>query len=270
MRHKLFGRLCMFFVALLVISCSEYNKVLKSNDNERKKEYALKYYEEEEYLKAVVLLEDIVPYYKLTPSGEKLYFLYCMSNYKMGDYYLAGYYFKRFIRQYPTSKNAEEATFLSALCAVHNSPNYKLDQTETLNALDELQIFIDLHPNSSRIDTCNQIMDRLRGKLELKQFENSKLYYRTEDYKAAVTAFQGLLEKYPESKYKEEVLFLLLKSKHLLAINSIESKKMDRLNDTIKSYSTFVAAFPESDKLDEAVVIKEKTEEAIKKMAEKS
>ena len=99
-----------------------------------------------------------------------------MANYKLGDYYLSGFYFKRFIRQYPTSKNTEEAAFLSALCSVKNSPNYKLDQTETLNALDELQIFIDLYPNSNRIDSCNQIMDRLRGKLELKQFENSKLY----------------------------------------------------------------------------------------------
>lgn len=255
---------------ILLMGCSEYSKILKSGTNEQKKDFAIKSYEEGDYIKAVTLLEEIIPYYKLTPHGEKLYFMYCMANYKMGDYYLAGYYFKRFIRQYPSSKNSEEATFRSALCAVHNSPNYKLDQTETLNALDELQIFIDLYPNSGRIDTCNQIMDRLRGKLEKKQFENSKLYHRTENYKAAVTAFEGTLEKYPESQYKEEILYLLLESRYLLAVNSVESKKLDRLEDTLKSYSTFVAAFPDSDWRNDAESIKQKTETEIEKMKEKS
>lgn len=248
-------------------SCSEYSKILKSGDNERKKNAALKYYEEEEYLKSVTLLEDIIPYYKLTPDGEKLYFTYCQANYFMGDYYLAGYYYKRYIRQYPTSKNVEEAQFMSAICSVHNSPEYKLDQTETLNALDELQIFIDLYPDSYRIDTCNQIMDRLRGKLEKKQYENSMLYYRTENYKAAVVAFEGTLEKYPESVYKEEILYHIVKSSYLLAINSITAKKKERLEATLKSYRTFVAAFPDSDWKNDAEGIKEKTEKELQNMA---
>lgn len=268
MNKKIFKSFFLGLVALTIFSCSEYSKVLKNGSNEEKKDLALKYFAEAEYIKSVTLLEDIIPYYKLTPDGEKLYFAYCMSNYNMGDNYLAGFYFKRFIRQYPTSKNVEEATYLSALCAVHNSPNYRLDQTETLNALDELQIFIDLYPNSVRIDTCNQIMDGLRGKLELKQYENSMLYYKTEDYKAAVVAFQGLLEDYPESVYKEEVLYHMVKSSYLLAINSILSKKKQRLEDTLKTYRTFVAAFPESNWRNEVDSIKEKTEKELANMNE--
>jgi outer membrane protein assembly factor BamD len=252
---------------MVLIGCSDFNKVVKSNDNELKKEHAIKYFEEEDYIKSATLLEDIIPYYKLTPHGEDLYFKYCLSNYGLGDYYLSGYYFKRFIRQYPSSKNCEEAAFLSALCAVQNSPNYKLDQTETLNALDELQIFVDLYPESFRIDTCNQIMDRLRSKLEMKQFENSKLYYRTENYKAAVTAFQGTLENYPESVYKEEILYLIVKSSYLLAVNSVQSKKRERLEATIKSYRTFVAAYPESAWITEVESIKSKTEKELENMA---
>lgn len=254
----------IFGLILLVFSaCSEYNKVLKSNDNELKKTKALEYYEGGDYIKAITLLEEIIPYYKLTPEGEKLYFYYCMANYKLEDYYLAGYYFSRFVRQYPRSVYCEEALFLAAMCSVHNSPEYSLDQTETYNALDGIQVFIDMFPNSSRIDTCHIIMDNLRAKLELKQFEYAKLYYKTENYKAAVVALNATLEKFPKSVYKEDILYLLVMSNYNLAINSIPSKKLERLNETLKSYSKFVAEFPQSEKLKELDLIKKKTEEEI-------
>jgi outer membrane protein assembly factor BamD len=242
---------------------TRYNKVLKSGNNELKKVRAIYYYEQGDWIKAITLLEDIIPFYKLTPEGEKLYFYYCMANYKLEDYYLAGYYFSRFVRQYPRSPYCEEAMFLSALCSVHNSPKYSLDQTETYNALDGIQVFIDMYPNSARIDTCNIIMDKLRAKLELKQFEYAKLYYKTENYKAAVVALNATLEKFPESAYEEEIRYLLVLSNFELAINSIPSKKLERLNETLKSYRKFVAEFPQSEKLKELEGIKERTEEEI-------
>ena len=251
-------------------SCSEYNKVLKSNDNELKKNKGLAYYEAGDYIKAIVLLEEVIPHYKLTPEGEKLYFYYCMANYKMEDYYLAGYYFGRFVRQYPRSVYCEEALFLSAMCSVQNSPEYSLDQTETYNALDGIQVFIDMFPNSKLVDTCNVIMDDLRAKLEMKQFEYAKLYYKTENYKAAVVALNSTLEKFPESVYKEEILYLLVMSNYNLAMNSISTKKLERLNETLKSYRKFAAEFPESEKLKELELIKVKTEKEIESFSEKS
>lgn len=254
----------LFF--LFVTSCSEYNKVVKSTDNELKKTKALEYYDKGDYLKAVVLLEEILPFYMMSVEGEKLYFYFCMANYHLGDYYLAGYYFRRFVQKYPRSQYAEEAMFMGALCSVHNSPEYSLDQTETYNALDAIQIFIDMYPNSSRIDTCNIIMDKLRAKLERKQFEYAKLYYRTEDYKAAVVSLNATLEKFPESVYKEEILYLLVMSNYNLAMNSISSKKLERLNETLKSYRKFVAEFPESPYLKELEAVKIKTEKEIELM----
>ena len=150
MNSKLKSLFSILLVTTLLASCTGYNKLLKSGTNEEKKEAALKYYDEEEYIKSITLFEDVLSFYKLSAEGEDLYFTYCMANYKLEDYYLSGYYFKRFIRQYPTSKHTEEALFLSSLCSVHNSPEHTLDQTETYNALDQLQIFIDQYPNSSK------------------------------------------------------------------------------------------------------------------------
>jgi len=266
------------FKTLSAKDSTRYNKILKSNDNNLKKIKAVEYYEAgvaldnnskrktkrtKEYIRAITLLDDVIPFYSLTPDGEKLYFIYCMANYKIEDYYLAGYYFSRFVRKYPRSPFCEEAMFLGALCSVHNSPQYSLDQTETYNALDGMQVFIDMYPNSARIDTCNQIMDRLRAKLELKQFEYAKLYYRTQNYKAAVVALNATLEKFPESVYEEEIYYLLVLSNFELAINSIPTKKLERLHETLKSYRKFVAEFPQSEKLKELEVIKARTEKEI-------
>ncbi len=256
----------LIFIVILISSCSDFNKVLKSDDTEYKKQRAIEYYHNKEYLNAATLLEDIIPYYKLTPDGEQLYYYYCMSNYYLGDYYLASYYFRRFINQYPNSKYTEECQFLSAICSVKNSPEYSLDQTETLNAIDQLQVFVDMYPYSNRIDTCNQIMDKLNLKLETKDFDASKLYYQTENYKAAVVAFNIFLQKHPKSVYKEEAMYLLVLSQYELGINSIETKKMKRLEDTLKSYRKFANEFPDSDKLKALTLIKEKTEQAINLM----
>lgn len=258
--------LSLLLLLTVVTSCNEYNKLVKSEDYELKKTRGIEYYNTGEFIKSVTLLESAIPFYKLSMEGEKVYYYFCMGNYKLKDYYLASYYFRRFISQYPSSKYTEECQFLSAMCSVHNSPEYSLDQTETFNALDQLQVFADMYPDSEKMDTCNIIMDNLHAKLEFKDFESAKLYHQTENYKAAVVAFDNIMVKYPTSKYKYEVLNLSVLSNYELAINSIQSKKLERLNNTLKSYRKFVAEFPNSEEISKLDGIKLKTEAAIKEL----
>ena len=49
-----------------------------------------------------------------------------------------------------------------------------LDQTNTYDALKELQLFINTYPNSSRIPECNDLIDKLRTKLEYKDYQDSQ------------------------------------------------------------------------------------------------
>jgi len=263
MKSRLLVSSLITAVLLSFSACSDFNQVMKSTDYQYKKERAIQYYEAKEYTNSAAVLEDIIPYFKLTIDGEKLYYLYCMSNYYIGDYYLASYYFRRFINQYPSSQYAQECQFLSAICSVNSSPEYSLDQTETLNALDQLQIFIDMNPNSSLVDSCNTIMDNLNLKLQKKQFEGAKQYHHTENYKAAVVALDNHLVDYPNTQFREETMYLAVLSRFELAVNSVESKKTARLNDTLKSYRKFVATFPESVHLKELGAVKKKVEKLL-------
>ncbi|MEZ4938645.1 MAG: outer membrane protein assembly factor BamD [Crocinitomicaceae bacterium] len=228
-------------------SCSDYNKVVKGfNNYEQKYEMAYSMYKEEKYIQALTLFEQILPKYKLTPKGEDIYYHYAYCHWKLKDYYLSGFYFKQFVKQYPNSKFAEECAFLAAMSSVKVSPEYSLDQTDTYAALDEIQLFIDEYPFSPRIDTCNKIMDRLRGKLELKLYNYAKLYYKMENYKASYTALQAALQQYPNTAYREEMLYMMLNSAHKLSENSVAYKKLERYEETIKVYHKFAARYPES------------------------
>ena len=95
-----------------------------------------------------------------------------------------------------------------------------------------------------RCATENQIIDKLRLKLENKAFDISKLYYNTTNYQAAIVAFQNFQKDFPDSKYREEANFLQLKSSHLLAINSIESKMPARLITTQDLCQKYLDTFP--------------------------
>ena len=86
----------------------------------------------------------------------------------------------------------------------------------------------------------------MRHKLETKDYTHVTLYAKTEKFRAAVSAASIFLEKYPGSLYSEEVHYLMVKNSYYLAMNSIESKKSQRIEDTYERMRNFEAVFNES------------------------
>lgn len=248
----------------IIPACSEYQKILKSSDFDAKYNKAIEYYQEEDYYRAQTLLEELLVIYKGTSKAEEVYYYYAYSYYYLDDYILAGYHFKILAQTYPNSKYAEECNFLSAYCHYLNSPNANLDQTNTYKAIELLQLFINKFPESERKDTCNFLIDKLRYKLETKSFNNAKLYYRLGDFKAAITTIKTSLIDFPDSEYREELVFLLLKSNFLLAENSITKKQAERYQSTINEYYAFIDEFPENGKVKEAEKIYEQSIKILK------
>mgnify|MGYP001461364136 FL=1 len=61
-----------------------------------------------------------------------------------------------------------------------------------------------------------------------------------------------VLADFPDTKYREDILFTIVKSSYMLAENSVIAKKKERYKNTIDAYFTFVDNFPESKNLKEA------------------
>lgn len=241
-----------FVVVVLLASCSSYNKLLKSSDVELKYQKAVEYYDKKEYSKALSLFDELGTLFRGSSRSEVVQYYIANCHYNLKDYYFAGYYFKNFAKTFPTSPLAEECTFRSAYCAYLNSPNPSLDQQDTNQAIEEFQIFLNRYPTTTLKDSANTMIDELRLKLETKAYGNAKLYYKTENYKSAVVSLKNMLREFPNSPHVEEIEFLLIESQYLLAMNSIETKKEQRFNDTVETYHKFVDSFQNSKYLKQA------------------
>lgn len=237
---------------IVFASCDRYGRLLKSSDYELKYTKAKEYYDKEDYIRAGQLYEELIPVTKGTDRGEEVYYYYTWSEYNIGDYLLAQYHFKNYTRQFPAGRHVEECYFMNAYCYYLNSPRYSLDQTNTKSAIKEFQSFIDTYPESSRIDTCNKLIDALRYKLEKKDYEIIKQYHNLSDWKAAIVAVKNYLREYPASRYTEELHYLLIESYYLLAVNSVPAKKMERVEGAIENYVKFADIYPESSYLSRA------------------
>lgn len=236
------------FVILLVTSaCSGYEKLLKSNDYELKYKKAFEYYADEDYSKAMNLFEQLIPVYRGTQRADSVNFYHAMCNYNMGDYLLAGHHFKNFATIYGNSPFAEDAEYLSAYCHYKNSPRPSLDQESTYKAIEAFQLFMIKYPNSERMEDANRIIKELENKLVEKSYMSAKLYYDLGNYKASIIALNNSLIEYPNTKFREEIKYLILKSHFLLADNSVESKRRERFQETLDEYYSFVDEFPNSE-----------------------
>ena len=261
MRFRLF---IVLIISLLVSSCSEYSKVLKSTDYDLKKAKAKEYYDEGQYVKTTELLNQILPRFRATDEAEELSWMNAQSYFGMKDYYVAGSYFKTFVDMYPFGIHAEEANFMAAYCDYKISPRPELDQENTRNAITGFQIFMTKYPSSKRIDECKKYVEELQNKLVEKSYLNAKLYYDMKQYKAAIVALDNSLKTFVNSKYREEMMFLKLSSLFLYAENSFASKQRERYQDTMDDYYSFMEEFPNSTYTKQVKNIYEKTNKYLK------
>jgi len=250
-------------LTLILNSCGEYQKVLRSDDYNYKYEKAVAYYENGDYNRAMPLFNELSTVMKGTAKIQEVRFYYAYCNYSTGDNITAAHLFRNYTINYPNSKHTEECTYMGAYCYYNEAPIYSLDATNTHKAIKELQSFIDRYPASSRIEKCNSLIDELRAKLSSKGFENAKQYYTTSNYKSAIIALDNVLIDFPSFNNREEVHFLLVKSTYLLAINSISTKIEKRLKETLEAYSHFKDNYPESTYLKELKTTYNKTQKTL-------
>lgn len=239
------GTLSLLLLFILT-ACSDFNKIVKSTDYEFKYKKAVEYYEEGAYSHASTLLSELVNIYRGTSRADDIYYYHAKSFFAMKDYLMAGQFFNQLAKEFPKSEFVEESQYMIGYCFYMDSPKPRLDQTLTQKAIDALQLYINLYPSTERAVEANRLIIEMRDKLVYKSFLTGKLYYDLGNYKAAVVALTNSLKSFPDTKYREDLTFMLLDAKYNLAIFSTEDKKELRLSDALDEYFSFVDEFPDS------------------------
>ncbi|MBO5619654.1 MAG: outer membrane protein assembly factor BamD [Paludibacteraceae bacterium] len=248
MRQK--GLLILLFMVLLT-SCGEYQKLLKSRDPEEKYQAALQYFNQKQYVKSQTLLDDVSSYYKGTERSEDILAYLARSYMGQKAYESATEYYKAYVRNYPKGKYATEAYFQVGHCQYLEAPDPRLDQTVTRNAIEDFTVFVELFPESPYAEQAYQEMNELYERLAQKELYSAKLYYNLGTYlgnnylSCEITA-KNALKNYPSSKYQEDFSWLILQAKYQQMLNSFEEKKLERARDTQDEYYNFITEFPNS------------------------
>lgn len=258
--------LLMLFAAIVLISCSGFEKILKSTDYDFKYKKALEYYQKKDHYRYLTLFEQLSPVYRGTFRADTIEYYMAQGYFNQGDYLLAGHYFDKFRKTFQRSAFTEDAEFMYAYCYYKSSPRPELDQSNTLAAIEAFAEFLKRFPDTKHRAKVNELLNELRGKLIEKSYLSSKLYYKIGDYKAAIIALKNSINDFPNSKYREEQMFLILKSSYLLAENSVPEKKRERFQNAVDEYYSFLAEFPESSYRKEAEKMYNRSMKFLKKI----
>lgn len=246
---------CLVFV--IFTSCGDYNLVVKSTDYEYKYEAAKQFYAEGQYNRAATLMQDVIMALKGTDKGEESLFMTGMSNLYARNYEAATSYFRKYYETYPRGIFTEEARFYCGKALYENTPEPKLDQTATYEAVSEFQDFLEIYPESPLRDRAQNMIFALQDKLVEKEYLSAKLYYDLgtyfgncttggSNYQACIVTAQNAIKDYPYTTRREEFAILILKAKFELAENSVPAKKEERYHDAIDEYYGFTNEYPES------------------------
>lgn len=245
----------------MLVSCNNYNQVMKTQDYEYKYETAKQYFAEGQYNRAAVLLQDVLSVLKGTEQGEESLYLSGLSNMRAHNYEAATTIFRKYYQTYPRGKYVEEARFNTGMSLYATIPEPKLDQTSTFEAVTEFQNFIETFPNSRLRPQAQELIFKLQDKLVEKEYLSAKLYYdlgtyigngTNGNYGACIVTAENAIKDYPYTTRREDFAILILRAKFQLAQFSVESKKEERYHNAIDEYYGFVTEYPESKYMKEA------------------
>lgn len=234
-------------IAAAVAACSsKFDALLMSNDVDAKYDAAFNYFNSGKYRKAASLFESLSVMTTGTERDDTVQFYWGLSNYKNKDYYTAEANFSKFVNNFPRSAFSSEARFMRIDCLYRSTLRYELDQIPTYTAINAIDEYLRDYPNDGRASECIAMSKTLNDRLDKKAFENAKLYYKMEDFKASRVAFKNIIKNDPDNIYREDILYYIAMSSYKYAKNSIPGKQKERYLDFIDDYLNFIGEIPDS------------------------
>jgi outer membrane protein assembly factor BamD len=158
--------------------------------------------------------------------------------------------FKEFITFYPTNARVDYAQYKLAMTHYRRMKAPERDQTETIAAVHEFEVFFDRYPNSMLTPEVRGNWREARSRLSQASYKVGLYYFRARWYPGAIARFKEVLKDDPGYPGRDAVYYYLAES--LLKTDKAEAapyydrlvKEFDRseyLEDARKRLETLAA-----------------------------
>lgn len=258
------SRIIILLAAILALAgCkSQYELIREGNDVDAKYNLAFECFNAGKYTRAADLFENMSVLTNGTAREDTVLYYWGLSNYRNSDYITAETNFKNFLDKFPRSPFSESAEFLRVDCLYKATYRWELDQMPTYTAISALYEYRAAHPGSVHSAACARMLEDLEWRLDKKAFENARIYYKMEDYKAARVALRNVLKDDADNQFREDILYYTAMSSYKYANLSVPAKQRERFLVFEDDYLNFIGEYPESkyraelDRLHEKVIKK--------------
>jgi outer membrane protein assembly factor BamD len=117
--------------------------------------------------------------------------------------------FREFLSFYPTNRRADYAQFKLGMAHFKQMRGPQRDQTETREAIAELQRFVERYPNSSLMTEASAKLREAKDRLDESNYLVGYFYFRQRWYPGAVDRFKAVLAEDPDYTGRDAVYFHL-------------------------------------------------------------
>ena len=163
------------------------------------------------------------------------------------SYVLAINEFREFLSFFPTHPRADYAQYKLGMSHFYQMRDPMRDQTETLEAIRELSIFVEKYPNAQRSALYPEAVKNLRearDRIGEHELGVGIQYHRTRWYPGAIERLKGLLDKDPQFTRRDAALFYLADS----------FDKVGRPAEALPYFDRLIKEFEKSEFLEKAQV----------------
>ena len=188
---------------VLLVGCAKKDAYLEEDLSPRF-EKAMKLFNKSKYSRA----KDEFDYIIMADPGSKIanesqYYM-AEAMFQLDEYSEASTIFDRYVRFSSNYSQIEIARYRICECAINSSNPYQRDQSQTSNALEQLQMFIEDFPGSDHIEGAEAAIESLRLKLARKDYESGRMYLKLEEYESALVYFQSVLNHYYDISFADD------------------------------------------------------------------
>ncbi len=169
--------------------------------------------------RAIKEYQEIERLYPFSPYATKSRVMEAYSQYKDDEYDKAIDVIDDFVQLNPGNEEVEFMYYLKAICYYDRIQDVKRDQEITVKAQSAFEEVINRFPGTEYAKDSKFKLDLIKDHLAAKEMEVGRFYMRQKNYIAAINRFQAVVKQYDNTEQIEEALYRLVEVNTILGFD---------------------------------------------------